>query len=521
MAVTKIGKYDVVRVLGSGAMGVVYEGVDPVIGRKVAIKTIRFEVLTAPFERDDAQKRFLREAQAAGSLSHPSIVTIYEVGEENGLAYIAMEHIDGQSLESLLAGHTRLPLDRIVALVTQIADALDYAHRHGIVHRDIKPGNILVDVDGRARIVDFGIARVASSSLTQTNAVLGTPYYMSPEQVAGRTVDHRADLFSLGAVLYEMLTLAKPFPGDGLTTVIYRIVNEDPRSPREFDQNLPRGLDTIVATALAKDPARRYQSGRALADDLANYRRFEGTEATRPATVPQPSGRAVAAAATAAASHTTSDDRRRRLLLAVVAGMMVLVVLVVAVVLNLSRTKPRTVRTGAAAANSDAATASAPMPETSATRAPSSAQAAAVATALPAAASVQPPKGAAAPPTVAAGGPAAAPSSERGRSRSSVKGRVYEAADVDRGPRVLKQVAPTYPPGAARRRLQDVIVLKALIDVAGRVADVRIIKGSAKDHSFDAAAVDAVRQWSFAPARKAGQPVACWLNVGVPFQLPR
>ena len=265
---TKIGKYDIVRELGRGAMGIVYEGFDPVIGRKVAIKTIRFDVLVGERERAEAQERFLREARSAGNLAHPCIVTIYDVGEDAGLSYIAMEYIDGESLDMRIARGSRMPLDQVASLIARIGDALDFAHRHGVVHRDIKPANILIGRDERPKLVDFGIARISSSALTHTNAVLGTPFYMAPEQIAGQPTDHRADLFSLGAVLYEMLTRTKPFPGENVTTVIYNIMSAEPRPPRDFDASLPPGFDVICQTALAKDPSARYQSGQALSDAL-------------------------------------------------------------------------------------------------------------------------------------------------------------------------------------------------------------------------------------------------------------
>jgi len=326
----KIGKYEIVREMGRGAMGIVYEATDPYIGRKVAIKTIRFDVLTQPAEQDEAQKRFMREARSAGILSHPNIVTIYDVGEDQGLTYIAMEYIDGESLESMIAARRRLTLEEIIYLVAQLGDGLDYAHRNGIVHRDIKPANILIDIEGRPRIVDFGIARISSSSLTQTNQVLGTPYYMAPEQIAGKPVDQRADLYALGTILYELLTLEKPFPGDNVTTVIYKIMNEQPPRIRDAAKNLPAGLDYVVTKALAKDPARRYQSGRELAEDLRNNSLYEGVEAVPgavKATDDSPN------AAPAEGSGTAVPAPARKPLIFVLGAMMVLVAMVIVIVL--------------------------------------------------------------------------------------------------------------------------------------------------------------------------------------------
>ncbi|MBN1938309.1 MAG: TonB family protein, partial [Candidatus Aminicenantes bacterium] len=208
---------------------------------------------------------------SAGGLSHPNIVTIYDVGEAEGTTYIAMEFVEGQSLESLLAAGVRWDAVNAARFAVQVAEALELAHRKGIVHRDIKPGNILVDHEGRPHIVDFGIARIASSTMTQTNMVMGTPYYMSPEQIAGRRVDHRADIFALGAVLYEMLTREKAFPGDTLTTVIYKIMNETPAPVVAVRSDIPSGLSGIVQKALAKDLEARYGSCRELIADLRPF----------------------------------------------------------------------------------------------------------------------------------------------------------------------------------------------------------------------------------------------------------
>jgi serine/threonine protein kinase len=263
----KIGKYTIQDEIGKGGMGIVYRGIDPYIGRTVAIKTIRLDLLRQESGRDDALKRFLREAQAAGNLSHPNIVTIYEVGEHEGLIYIAMEHIAGSSLDDLLRQGRAFTLDEIVRLFAQVAPALDYAHGKGIVHRDIKPANILVDRDLKASIVDFGIARTATSTMTQTGMLMGTPRYMSPEQIAGKKVDRRADIFSLGAILYELLTRRNPFEGESITTVIYKIMHAELPPLSDFNKELPAGLEAVVCKALARDADARYGTcGELLAD---------------------------------------------------------------------------------------------------------------------------------------------------------------------------------------------------------------------------------------------------------------
>ncbi|HKD16580.1 MAG TPA: serine/threonine-protein kinase, partial [Thermoanaerobaculia bacterium] len=270
--VTKLGRYEVLNELGKGAMGVVYLAKDPVIGRLVAVKTIR----TSQGDDDDSEsrefrERFVREAQTAGILSHPNIVTIHDIGEdaESRTSFIAMEYIEGRNLKSLMADKKKFSWDEVADLVALIAEALDYAHRKGIIHRDIKPANIILTTDGKVKITDFGIAKVASSNLTTTGQFLGTPNYMSPEQVSGAPVDGRSDIFSLGVVLYELLTNRKPFQGDNLTAISYKIVHEDFTPPGDLAPDVPHDFNPIVARAMAKDPWNRYQRGKDMA--LALY----------------------------------------------------------------------------------------------------------------------------------------------------------------------------------------------------------------------------------------------------------
>ncbi len=256
-------------------MGLVYKATDPNIGRSVALKTMRLDV--HGIEQEEMLRRFKNEARSAGVLSHPNIVTIYDAGEDQGLFYIAMEFIEGKTLAELLQEHRVLPVEQVIAITRNICAGLDFAHNKGIVHRDIKPANIMVTPDGTAKIMDFGIAKV-SGSLTSTGQVLGTPNYMSPEQVKGRQLDGRSDLFSLGVMLYEMLTGEKPFMGQGVTTIIYKIVNENPIPPRDLDLTIHPGLSAVVTRTLAKDPYERYQTGAELIRDLESYKSY-GTEA--------------------------------------------------------------------------------------------------------------------------------------------------------------------------------------------------------------------------------------------------
>lgn len=255
----RLGKYEIRATLGRGAMGVVYEGFDPLIERTVALKTIRKDLLDHD-QLDEILSRFKREAQAAGRLNHPGIVTVYEYGEEGEIAFIAMEYVRGRELKEFLDKNKRFSLGVIVKIMTQLLDALAYSHRHGVVHRDVKPANIIVLKDGRVKVTDFGIAHIESSSLTQFGDVLGTPSYMSPEQFTGETVDARSDLFSAGVILYHMMTGEKPFPGKAMTTIMHRVINAAPIKPSELNFKVPSVLDELVVKALAKRPADRFQS---------------------------------------------------------------------------------------------------------------------------------------------------------------------------------------------------------------------------------------------------------------------
>ncbi|MHB8796828.1 MAG: protein kinase domain-containing protein [Thermoanaerobaculia bacterium] len=265
-----------IRELGKGAMGVVYLGRDPVIGRLVALKTIR-AVSEDDVEQREFQERFLREAQAAGILSHPNIVTVHDVGEETSTftSFIAMEYVEGKNLKQLVTEKTIFGFERIAEIIGQVAEALDYAHRRGIVHRDVKPANIIITPEGQVKITDFGIAKIEKSNLTTTGQFLGTPNYMSPEQVTGDAVDGRSDLFSLGVVLYELLTRKKPFTAENLTSISYKIVHERFVPPETYDAGIPTEFVGVLDKALAKDPAERFQRGNDFALALFEFKARE------------------------------------------------------------------------------------------------------------------------------------------------------------------------------------------------------------------------------------------------------
>jgi serine/threonine protein kinase len=268
--VDQIGRYRILDELGRGATGVVYRAQDPAIGRTIAIKTIRLLDFTDESERERLRERLFREAQSAGMLSHPNIVTIYDIAEENGLAYIFMECVDGLPLEKVLNSQDP-PLRGDVALtiLRQTATALDYAHKKGIVHRDIKPANILIHERTHAKITDFGVAKIMSQQMTQSGVMMGTPNYMSPEQVQGHAVDGRADQFSLAVIAYEMLTGEKPFLADQLPALLFRIVREDPVAPQRLNPTLGPQVEMVLRKALAKSASDRYGTCIEFVDALA------------------------------------------------------------------------------------------------------------------------------------------------------------------------------------------------------------------------------------------------------------
>jgi eukaryotic-like serine/threonine-protein kinase len=271
------GRYSVERSVGHGGMAQVYEGTDTVLGRTVAIK-----VLAPQYARDDAfVARFRREAQAAAKLNHPGVVSVYDTGSDDGVHYIVMEYVAGRTLAEVLEQEGRLQPERAAEIAAQVGQALSFAHAAGIIHRDVKPANIMLSAQGSVKVMDFGIARALSTqTLTQTATVLGTASYLSPEQAQGEAVDARSDLYSLGVVLYEMLTGRPPFTGDTPVAVAYKHVREDPRLPSEVAPEVPSELDAVVMKAMAKNPANRYASASEMAEDLERAIRGEPVLAT-------------------------------------------------------------------------------------------------------------------------------------------------------------------------------------------------------------------------------------------------
>jgi len=266
---TTLGRYRIDRQLGRGAMGAVYLGHDPKIGRQVAIKTMALSQEFDGAELTEARARFFREAETAGRLQHRDIVTIFDAGEDQDLAYIAMEYLKGHDLQRYTVAAQLLPVPIVLRIVARVADALAYAHSQGVVHRDIKPANVMVDpADDTVKVTDFGIARITDSSRTRTGMVLGTPSFMSPEQMAGRRVDGRSDLYSLGVMLFQLLTGQLPHSADSMAKLMYQIANDPAPDVRSVRPDLPEALANVVALALEKRPEVRYADGRQLAEDL-------------------------------------------------------------------------------------------------------------------------------------------------------------------------------------------------------------------------------------------------------------
>lgn len=268
---SRFGRYRIIEAIGKGGMGMVYKGSDPMLDRPVALKTIRLDCALSATETAELKDRLIQEAKAAGKLSHPNIVTVYDVGEQQGLHYIAMEYLAGYSLEDFIKKKGELNYRIVAKIIMQTCQALSYAHQHGIVHRDIKPGNIMLQEDFHVKVMDFGIARLEATSLTKSNIALGTPHYISPEQLEGKQADKRSDIFSLGVVLYEILTRRKPFEGENVSSLMYRVLNHDPPAPSTINEKTPLMFDRIVSKAMAKKPEKRYEDAEEISDILTEF----------------------------------------------------------------------------------------------------------------------------------------------------------------------------------------------------------------------------------------------------------
>jgi serine/threonine protein kinase len=289
LTATKAGRYEILGELGRGGMGVVYKAKDPLIGRTVAVKTIRLSEEGTGMSHAQLVERFQTEARAAGLLTHPNIVVIYDAGEADGLYYITMELVNGKSLRSLLDSGEKFTLPRLLHIMEQVCSALQFAHDNNVVHRDIKPANIILAANDLVKITDFGTAKILQYGGSQQTAAMGTPGYMSPEQIKSKAVDGRTDIFSLGVMLYELTTGQRPFRGQDVTAILYRILNEEPVPPQKLNPSLPQGVSSTILKALAKSPHQRYENCRELLEDLKNYRPGEaGAAANAASHIPAP-----------------------------------------------------------------------------------------------------------------------------------------------------------------------------------------------------------------------------------------
>jgi serine/threonine protein kinase len=280
---TKAGRYEILGELGRGGMGVVYRAKDPAIGRTVAVKTIRLSEEGTGMSHAQLVERFQTEARAAGLLTHPNIVVIYDVGESEGIYYITMELVNGKSLQSMLDSGEKFPLPRVLRIMEQVCSALQFAHDNSVVHRDIKPANIMLTSGDFVKITDFGTAKIMQYGASQQTSAMGTPGYMSPEQIKGKVVDGRTDIFSLGVMVYEMTTGQRPFRGQDIATILYRILNEEPAPPNQVNPNIPLGVSSTILKALTKSPHLRYENCREFLEDLKHYRPGEHSANTNAA----------------------------------------------------------------------------------------------------------------------------------------------------------------------------------------------------------------------------------------------
>jgi serine/threonine-protein kinase len=472
----RFGRYEVLAEIGDGAMGRVYSAWDPRVSRLVAVKTVKPELLTSDTAAEYL-KRFRREAQAAGSLNHPQVVRVFDVGDD----FLVMEFVEGRTLHAVIRAAGRIEPAETLRLLGPVADALDHAHRAGIVHRDIKPANVIVQPDGQPKLMDFGVAHLAASVMTTAGQILGSPSYMSPEQIAGLEVSGRSDVYSLAVVAYEMLTGQPPFQGQTITQVIYRVMHETPAPPRRLNAALPARYDEVFARGLAKDPALRFATAGEL---VAALDVSELDYALSPVTEPPSAGGGSGDAAPASAGPAPAGPVRA------------------------ARLRSRVVRLGASAAVALAALGWAarwrsadPSATPPATSPPAPAATATAAPTAPTVPRVAAPRreptvrltARAVPPPV----PAASPTPD-----AVLEGQLVELTD-DVTPPVRTQGGPApYPERARRLRLQGTVTIEMIVDETGTPSDLRVAQSAGA--VLDAAVLEAVRAWRFEPARKSG-----------------
>jgi serine/threonine-protein kinase len=468
----RFGRYEVLDEIGDGAMGRVYRAWDPVVRRTVAIKTVKSEYL-ARDTADEYLRRFRREAQSAGGLDHPAIVRVFDLGED----HLVMELVEGRTLQRLIREEGRLAPEETLRLLAPVADALDHAHRAGIVHRDIKPANIMVQPDGQPKLMDFGVAKIEASVMTTAGQILGSPSYMAPEQIAGESVTSRADVYSLAVVAFEMLTGQAPFQGNTITQVIYRVMHEPPPPPRRLNAALPARYDDVFARALAKDPSARFPTAGDFVGALdlkALEVAFSEVRAAPPAPAPVGDAEPTLLASPPTDPAPTAAGRGHRGLALAAVGL-----LFVAATAWLALRRPSAEPAPAPVAASSVAPPAAPPP-----------------TPTPAAATPSPST-----PPPARGGPRGAPSAVPARPP------VAEGDLVELGPGVTPPVRTSgqpasYPERARRLNLRGSVLVDLIVDENGQPTDLQVTESAGP--ILDEAVLEAVRTWRFEPARKDG-----------------
>jgi eukaryotic-like serine/threonine-protein kinase len=488
----RFGRYEVLAEIGDGAMGRVFAAWDPAVSRKVAVKTVKAEYLT-PETAPEYRRRFRREAQAAGGLNHPSIVRVFDVGDD----YLVMEHVEGKTLQRLIREEGRIAPGAVLRLLSPVAEAVDFAHRAGIVHRDIKPANVIVQPDGRPKLMDFGVAHVQASVMTTAGEILGSPTYMSPEQIAGQEVTARSDVYSLAVVAYEMLTGQPPFQGKTITQIIYRVMHDLPPPPRRWNSTLPSRYDDVFARALAKDPAQRFARAAdfVTALDIGEIEHAQSLEATEtvPAALPQAPDDSPTLLAPPPREPATGAvlDASRVVLLVILAfgGLGLLVALALAAGLFLRREPGRPTEapvpptTIAAPPESPAP----PSPEAAASPPSRATPAAPRAARLP----THTPTPEAPPPP-----PTPAPTAE---------GQLVELGPGVTPPVRISGGPASYPRRARQRREYGTVAVELIVDETGMPRDLRVVESAGP--ILDEAVLDAIRTWRFEPARKDGVKV--------------
>jgi serine/threonine-protein kinase len=469
----RFGRYEVIDEIGDGAMGRVYRAWDPAVNRVVAVKTIKSEYLTRD-TADEYLKRFHREAQSAGGLNHPAIVRVFDLGDD----YLVMELVEGRTLHRLIREGGRLAPDEALRLLAPVADAVDHAHRAGIVHRDIKPANIMVQPNGRPKLMDFGVAKIEASVMTTAGQILGSPSYMSPEQIAGDSVTGRSDLYSLAVVAYEMLTGQPPFQGRTITQIIYRVMHEAPPPPRQWNAALPARYDDVFARALAKSPAARFSTAGEFvtALDLKELEYAFSAPMPAPAPAPAPQGDDSPTVLAALPAAPTPAARGPRGLALAGAGLLALVAVSWLVLRRAPMEPAEAPAPPATIASSDVPSAT-PTPEAP-TPAPSE---------LPRVAPAPKARPTATPP------PTPAP---------VVEGELVELGPGVTPPRRVSGESASYPERARRVNLRGTVLLDLIVDENGLPTDLQVAESAGP--VLDEAVLKAVRTWRFEPARKDG-----------------